>query len=82
MFIWSVTLILTVWTGAVSSAPVTPDEVRVIDGDTIRMHHQRPDIRLVGFNAPETRRATCELERELGGKATRRLRNLVAIEQT
>jgi endonuclease YncB( thermonuclease family) len=77
MLIWPVTLILTLWTGAVSSAPITPDEVRVIDGDTIRIYHQRPDIRLVGFNAPETRRATCELERELGGKATGRLRDLV-----
>jgi len=63
--------------GAVSSVPITPDEVRVIDGDTIRLHHQKPDVRLVGFNAPETRRALCKAERELGGKATRRLRNLV-----
>ncbi len=63
--------------GAVSSAPITPDEVRVIDGDTIRIRHQKPDVRLVGFNAPETRRAICEAERELGDKATRRLRDLV-----
>ena len=54
--------------GAVSSAPITPDEVRVNDGDTIRIGHQKPDIRLVGFNAPETRRAICEAERELGDK--------------
>jgi len=51
--------------------------VRVIDGDTIRLHHQKPDVRLVGFNAPETRRAICEAERDLGDKATRRLRDLV-----
>ena len=43
--------------GAVSSAPITPDEVRVIGDDTIRIGHQRPDVRLAGFNAPETRRA-------------------------
>jgi endonuclease YncB( thermonuclease family) len=49
----------------------------VIDGDTIRIGHQKSDVRLVGFNAPETRRAVCEAERELGGKATARLRDLV-----
>src|SRR5690606_7895362 len=32
---------------------------------------------LVGFNAPETRRAKCREESELGGKATARLRQLV-----
>jgi endonuclease YncB( thermonuclease family) len=51
--------------------------VRVIDGDTIRIGQQRPDVRLVGFNASETRRTICEAERELGDKATRRLRDLV-----
>ena len=60
-----------------SSAPITADDVRVIDGDTIRVHHQKPDIRLVGFNAPETRRAQCQAERALGDKATARLRDLV-----
>ena len=57
--------------------PIDPDDIRVIDGDTIRVYHERPDVRLVGFNAPETRRAACEAERQLGAKATRRLRNLV-----
>src|SRR5262245_50503276 len=61
----------------VSSARVTPDVVRVIDGDTIRIGHQKPDIRLVGFNAPETRRAQCKAERRLGDRATARLRDLV-----
>jgi endonuclease YncB( thermonuclease family) len=42
-------------------------EVRVIDGDTIRLHQKKPDVRLVGFNAPETRRAQCDAERKLGG---------------
>ena len=35
------------------------------------------NVRLVGFNAPETRRAQCDAEREAGGKATRRVRDLV-----
>ena len=74
-------LLLVLSVGAVSSAPITSDEVRVIDGDTIRLHHQRPDVRLVGFNAPETRRAICEAERELGDKATGSTSRSCAIEQ-
>ncbi len=58
-------------------APIDPSNVTVIDGDTIRINQQRPDVRLVGFNAPETRRAQCAAEEALGGKATRRLRDLV-----
>jgi endonuclease YncB( thermonuclease family) len=49
----------------------------VIDGDTIRVYHQQPNVRLVGFNAPETRRAECDAEADLGAKATRRLRDLI-----
>ena len=37
----------------------------------------KPDVRLVGFNAPETRRARCDAERQLGALATRRVRDLV-----
>ena len=59
------------------AAPIDPGDVRVIDGDTIRVHQQQPNVRLVGFNAPETRRAACDAERELGAKATRRVRDLV-----
>lgn len=57
--------------------PIDPGDIRVIDGDTIRVYHERPDVRLVGFNAPETRRAACDAEAELGARATRRLRDLV-----
>jgi endonuclease YncB( thermonuclease family) len=60
-----------------SAEPIDPADIRVIDGDTIRVYHEQPNVRLVGFNAPETRRAACEAERELGAKATRRLRDLV-----
>ncbi len=45
--------------GSALPAPIDANDVRVIDGDTIRVHHQKPDVRLVGFNAPETRRAQC-----------------------
>jgi endonuclease YncB( thermonuclease family) len=57
--------------------PIDTADIRVIDGDTIRVHHKQPNVRLVGFNAPETRRAACEAERNLGAKATRRLRDIV-----
>jgi len=60
-----------------AATPIEPGRIRVIDGDTIRIDRARPDIRLVPFNAPETRRAACERERELGSQATRRLRELV-----
>lgn len=73
----TIVMTLTVWAGGASSAPIAPDDVRVIDGDTIRIHHQRPDVRLVGFNAPETRRAQCDVERASGDRATARVRNLV-----
>jgi len=52
--------------------PIDPQDIRVIDGDTIRVYHEPPDVRLVGFC-----RAVCEAEAELGAKATRRLRDLV-----
>jgi endonuclease YncB( thermonuclease family) len=70
-------VVLAAWSGASIAEPVQPEQVRVIDGDTIRLNHAKPDVRLVGFNAPETTRAICSAERELGGKATRRVRDLV-----
>ena len=57
--------------------PINPADIWVIDGDTIQIYHQHPNIRLVGFNAPETRNAACQAEADLGAKATRRLRELV-----
>jgi endonuclease YncB( thermonuclease family) len=57
--------------------PITPGEISVLDGDTIRVHRERPDVRLVGFNAPETRRAQCYAEEQLGARAARRLRERV-----
>lgn len=62
--------------GTAIAAQIEPGDIRVIDGDTIRIGHKQPDVRLVGFNAPETRRAQCDPEEKLGAKATRRLREL------
>jgi endonuclease YncB( thermonuclease family) len=53
--------------------------VRVIDGDTISLGDGLPNVRLVGFNAPETGdRALCDAERHKGEAAKRRLRELVS----
>jgi endonuclease YncB( thermonuclease family) len=60
-----------------NAKPIDPDDIWVIDGDTIHIHSKQPNIRLVGFNAPETRNATCQAEADLGARATRRLRELV-----
>jgi endonuclease YncB( thermonuclease family) len=73
-------LALAIAAGAAHQAaaePIEAADVRVIDGDTIRIFNVQPNVRLVGFNAPETRRARCDAERELGDRATRRVRDLV-----
>jgi endonuclease YncB( thermonuclease family) len=49
----------------VSAEPIDSADIRVIDGDTIRVYHEQPNVRLVGFNAPETRQAACDAERQL-----------------
>src|SRR5215472_11943405 len=70
-------LLLLILSTSSLAEPISPDDIRVIDGDTIRVYHQQPNVRLVGFNAPETRTAECDAEAELGAKATRRLRSLI-----
>ena len=59
-----------------NASPLSPGQVEVVDGDTIRIAGET--FRLVGFDAPETYRARCPSERELGNRATFRLRQLVA----
>src|SRR5262249_489008 len=55
--------------------PIDPEDVTVIDGDTIAVYHMQPNVRLVGFNAPESSNALCEAERQLGVRATQRLQH-------
>jgi endonuclease YncB( thermonuclease family) len=56
-----------------------PTSIYVIDGDTISLNDGRPNVRLIGFNAPETgSRARCEIERQRGEAAKQRLRELVS----
>ncbi len=59
--------------------PIAPTSVRIIDGDTIAVDGRRPNIRLVGFNAPETFRIRCEAGRRLGVQSTARLKAIVAL---
>jgi endonuclease YncB( thermonuclease family) len=59
-----------------NASPLDQNQVEVLDGDTIRIVGET--FRLVGFDAPETYRARCPSERELGNRATFRLRQLVA----
>ena len=47
----------------------------VIDGDTFRYRGER--IRLLDIDAPETHPPRCAYERDLGGRATRRLHELL-----
>lgn len=59
--------------------PIAPGWIEVVDGDTIRVEGESRSVRLVGLNAPETNRAECPAERELGNRASRRLRQIVTV---
>tara|TARA_R110002124_G_scaffold287162_1_gene470884 strand:- start:43480 stop:44556 length:1077 start_codon:yes stop_codon:yes gene_type:complete len=52
-------------------------DVRIIDGDTVDIRGMTANMRLVGFNAPETWKPSCTAERRVGERATARLRQLV-----
>ena len=76
MWRWWWAIFLTLATPAVAE-PIDPADVTVIDGDTIAVYHMQPNVRLVGFNAPESSNVACEAERQLGVRATQRLLELV-----
>jgi endonuclease YncB( thermonuclease family) len=61
-----------------SAAPIDPARISVVDADTIQVSGEPRLLRLVGFNAPETSGAQCAAERELGQRATQRLREIVS----
>jgi endonuclease YncB( thermonuclease family) len=69
-------LILAFVASIANASPLAPGQVEIVDGDTIRVAGET--FRLVGFDAPEIYRARCASERELGNRATFRLRQLVA----
>jgi endonuclease YncB( thermonuclease family) len=56
--------------------PIDRSRLSVVDGDTIRLDRQKPDIQLLGFDAPEIRGARCDAEIDLGTRTARRLRTL------
>jgi len=60
-----------------TEVPLSPSGITVVDGDTIRVSGEARSIRLVGFNAPETRDPQCAAEAALGSRAKARLRELV-----
>jgi len=60
-----------------SSAAISPNEITVIDGDTIRARGRT--VRLVGFDAPESGSlARCDRERQTADRAAAHMRSLVA----
>ena len=52
-------------------------DIRIVDGDTIDVRGMPANVRLVGFNTPETWKPSCTAERQLGERATARLGQLV-----
>jgi len=54
---------------------IESQQIQVIDGDTIKVDGMT--VHLVGFVAPDTRDALCDTERNLGVKATGRVRELI-----
>ena len=61
--------------GVAFSEAIQGSQIYVIDGDTIDIGGER--VRLVGYDTPETYRARCDYERQLGNMATARLRDLI-----
>jgi endonuclease YncB( thermonuclease family) len=73
---WLIFACLLIGAGAAAD-PIDSVRIHVIDGDTVHVTGTAADVRLVGFNAPETTRARCPEERALGETADRRLREIV-----
>jgi endonuclease YncB( thermonuclease family) len=65
--------------GVAHSEPIERWRIRVKDGDTIRLHGETINTRLVGFDTPETGPPDlrCDEEKVLGERARRRLVELL-----
>lgn len=61
-----------------SAGQIGRNQFTVTDGDTIHLVGHVKGTRLVGCNTPETYKPQCAHERELGNRATARLKMLVA----
>lgn len=62
---------------AVRGRAVQFSDIRVIDGDTVSIRGERANVRLVGFNTPETSKPACQAEAVAGRRATNRLREML-----
>lgn len=68
-----------VWLRAAHAAPIAPARIYVIDGDTIRVDGQRPNWRLVGYNAADyLPHGHCEAEHNAAREAEDLLLDIVA----
>lgn len=54
---------------ALGPEPLSPAEVRVVDGDTVELLTTGQRYRLVGIDTPESYRPACEAERLAGERA-------------
>ena len=75
-------IVLAIATGLVRSEVVDGAEIRVVDGDTVALIGG-PRMRLLNIDAGEVRSygrsgPSCENEKQLGIRATRRLKDLIA----
>lgn len=72
----------TTFQGAAQPSPIASARSNqgftITDGDTVQVSGERAGTRLVGFNTPEKFSPQCEHERQLGERASARLRELVA----
>ncbi|THK37505.1 thermonuclease family protein [Ensifer sp. MPMI2T] len=62
----------------IQARTIDQHDFTVTDGDTIRVLGEASGTRLVGFNTPETYTPRCDRERELGNRATARLKEIVS----
>lgn len=64
---------------AATADPIEPGAIVVEDGDTIMVRGYSRQVRLLGFDTPETGfEARCAAERNVAAQATQRLRQIVA----
>jgi len=71
---WPVMALLAVT--AAHAEPIAPQDIYVLDGNTIDMHGQR--VRLMGFDPPEEgQHARCAQERSLALRTAARLRQII-----
>lgn len=57
---------------------ITARDIGIIDGDTIKIAGESRNVRLVGYNTPETYKPSCQRELDVGTRATQRLGVLIS----